>query len=338
MIDNKFALFLKDHLKWAGLISFVSIMLFAGFIINIFEKYKGFEVLAPILLLMMALTICVLKIVYKNITDFKENYEEKEMFKKSFHPLFNAGNRGLIYALFALMIFIYFVCLYQLHFVSFNIMGCYTLFLGGGTFLFALMGYELHIRLAICLRHLEKQCCGSNLKYNTNSPKDTSWLTDLYKLSKLLRISSFILGLLFVFENALFFLVNMGANSINDGSETASYSLSTLPLELWIIWIFIFLAITLALPIIALTQIQSLHSIVLDIKKDFTNKVITHDLNWALSQDAIHFLALLLTVHIVEKSLYETFLLKKGEKIIAVSTSILTILVHVLTFANFIST
>lgn len=199
MIESKIAIYLRDKLKLVWLIFFMLVMLIIGFIINYFEPYNFFGILAPILILMMFSTICVLKNVISKISSFREKYGKEEMFEQPFEPLFKVDNRVAINFIFALMIFIYFICLYQLHFISPNVMGCYTLFLGGGTFFIALIGYELHLRLTKCLCLLVKQGSNVKLSYNEYNSKDTPWLFDLYKLSKLLRTSSFVIGLVICF-------------------------------------------------------------------------------------------------------------------------------------------
>ena len=328
MIESKMAIYLRDKLKFVWLIFFMLVMLIIGFIINCFEPYNLFGILAPILILMMSSTIYVLKNVVSKISSFREKYGKDEMFEQPFEPLFQADNRVAINFIFALMIFIYFICLYQLHFISLNMMGCYTLFLGGGTFFIALIGYELHIRLTKCLCLLAKQCSNVKLNYNEYNPKDTPWLFDLYKLSKLLRISSFVIGLLFVFENALFFVVNID-QTFNKSSG------QSLPLELYIIWVFIFVTISLGLPIIAFTQINRLRNIVWLIEKDFKEKLVNTIKNEKPYKDIEHFLTLLQTIRHIEKSLDEAYLLKSGEKFVAIISAILTFLVHILSFFNF---
>lgn len=337
MIDCKFTILIRDKLKSAWLISFMLVMLFVGIIINRFEPYNFFEILAPILLLMMTSTIWVLKFVFKNILDFKQYYEKYDMIQNSFKLLFDTENRTIITIVFTIIVFVYFICLYKLGFFNLDIMGCYTLFLGGGTFFFALIGYEMHIRLTICLKSLEKQCYDSNLEYNLINPKYTSWLYDLYKLSKLLRIASFIIGLLFVSENTLFFIANMTANSLFFSSSHFLNNLDKLPLELWTVWIFIFVAIALIIPVIALMQINSFHNIVLQIEKDFNYKILNKYKEVPLPQNAEHYFLLLQASNIVERSLAETYLMKNNEKIVAIGSSVLTCLVHVLTIINFLS-
>ena len=337
MNDRRFTIFIRDKLKLPWLISFMLVMLFLGIIINRFEPYNFFKILAPILLLMMTSTIWVLKIVFKNIDNFKQYYEKHQIFQDSFKLLFDVENRGIITIVFTIIVFIYFICLYKLGFFNLDIMGCYTLFLGGGTFFFALIGYELHIRLTICLKSLEKQCYSGSFEYNLRNPKYTSWLFDLYKLSKLLRISSFVIGLLFVSENTLFFVANMSYDFRFFNSLHFLNNLEELPLELWIIWIFIFISIALIIPVIALIQINSLHNIVLQIEKDFNLKIMDEYKNTPLLQDANHYFLLLQASNIVEKSLDETYLLKKNEKLVAIGSSVLTCFVHILTIINFLS-
>ena len=216
-------------------------------------------------------------------------------------------------------------------------MGCYTLFLGGGTFFFALIGYELHIRLTICLKSLEKQCYSGSFEYNRKNPKYTSWLFDLYKLSKLLRISSFIIGLLFVSENTLFFVANINYNARILNFLHLFNNVYELPLELWVIWIFIFISIALIIPVIALMQINSFRNIVLQIEKDFNLKIMDEYKDSPFLQDVNHYFLLLQASNIVEKSLDETYLLKKNETFVAIGSSVLTCFVHILTIINFLS-
>lgn len=325
MIDSKFLIFIKDKLKLTWLIFFMIVMLIIGFIINCFESYNSFGVLAPVLLIMMMSTIWVLKIVLTSIFDFKKYCEQEDVIEQTFKNLYGNKSRFLINILVALIIFIYFVCLHQLHFFTLNMMGCYILFLGGGTFLIGLIGYELHLRLTNCLSLLAKHCENTNPGYNIYNPKDTPWLLDLYKLSKLLRMSSFIIGLLFVFENALFFIVNINQDSTYQKDQN-------LPLELYIIWIFIFITITLAFPIMSVIQKNSLRVIIMHIEEDFKNRLLEDKESY---KDIQYQFVLLQTIQIIEESLNQTYLLKPGEKFITISSFILTSLIHILSFLDF---
>lgn len=326
MFDTAFAKFLEKKLKYQQLLFFIITMYLMGIIINYFEPYPFFHILAPVLLLMFFLTICIIQKVYKNITKFKEKYINNNTLLYSFNYLFNSNNKHFIITVFSLMVFLYFVCLYSLEFIKINIMGCYALSLGAGTFFLALIGYEIHIKLTICLVDLSKKDFNISLTYHTNNLQDTEWLLELHKLSKLLRMASFILGLLFVLENALFFIVNIQQYQIR---------FEKLPIELWIIWVFIFLAIIFMMPIIALVQIQCLHKIVLKIKKNFNNQIFN---NYTLGNGLRNALSLLISlqiINLVEKSLKDAFDERIGEKFIAFSTAILSNLIHILTIYSF---
>ena len=202
-----------------------------------------------------------------------------------------------------------------------NIMGCYALSLGIGTFFLALMGYEVHIRLTICLVNLANKDLGEYLDYNNH--KNAEWLLDLHKLSKLLKTAAVILGFLFVLENALIFIANMQQYQKN------------LPLEFWIIWVFIFLTILFVLPIITLIQIQNLHKIVSQINKKFKDHIYEKYTRSGKLEDPLYLCAFLQNAVLVEKLLKNEFYEKTGEKIIDFSTAILTNVIHILTIYSF---
>lgn len=321
MFDTTFAKFLREKLRYLQLLFFIILMLLIGVLINHFEHYPLFNILAPVLLLMFFLTVCIIKNVYTSIALFKEKYQKTTIFEQSFDCLFKSNNRGLITALFFIILFMYFVCLYALKFITINIMGCYALSLGIGTFFLALMGYEVHIRLTICLVNLAKKDLNKYLDYNNLS--NTEWLLDLHKLSKLLKTAAVILGFLFVLENALIFIAN-----IQQYQEK-------FPLEFWIIWVFIFLTILFILPIITIIQIQSLHKIVSQINKNFKDHILKNYTQCRKLENPLYLCAYLQNAVLVDKLLKNEFYEKTGEKIIAFSTAILTIVIHVLTIYSF---
>lgn len=334
MINNELITLIRDKVKWVSLLISILVILFIGILLNSFYSYNFFAILAPVLLLMLSSTIIVVKIVLKNVQSFQQSYGNKQIFNDSFKTLFISKNRELISVFFLLVIFIYFTCLYKLQLIIFNLMGYYIVFLGGSTFYFALTGYELHIRLTICLKSLEKQSKIKKLKYNFKNPKNTPWLIDLTKLSKLMRTSSLILGVLFVFENALFFFANTENNWKSIHYTNILQLLKSMPLALLLEWIFIFITIALAFPIIALLQIHSLHNIVLYIYDDFNYKIMKHHKKKDLKQNSQQFLILLQTTNIVEESLNKAYFIHKSENFFTISAAVLTCIIHLLNLYN----
>lgn len=328
MFDTAFAKFLREKLEYLQLSLFLILMLLIGILINHFEHYPLFNILAPVLLLMLFSTVCIIKNVYRSIDLFKKKYQKEKIIRHSFNCLFKSDNKGFIITIFSIMIFVYFVCLYALKFITINIMGCYALSLGAGTFFLALMGYEVHIRLTICLVHLANEDSTVYLNYNIIQPQKTEWLWDLHKLSKLLKTAAVILGFLFVLENALIFAANM---------QQFQNKIEKLPFEFWIIWVFVFLTILLILPIITLTQIHSLRKIVSLINKKFNAQLFEKYTQGGKFESPVYFWASLQISDLVENTLKNTFYEKTGEKIIAFSTIILTNLIHVLTIYNFLT-
>ncbi len=332
MINSKLSNFIRNKLNILPLILFVIVMQILGFAINHFEHYPLFGILAPTLFIMMFSIVLTLKFILCKLDNLKKYYESIPVLNKSFQPLFQPTNAEFTFWAFLLIVGIYFICLYCLKYYDLNLMGIFILFLGGSTFFLALICYEQYVRLTICIKDLEKNMHTLELVYNFNNPKETVWLRDLYKLCRTTGNASLIIGLLFVFENAMIFWANASEKPLISNSTDSTEILKAIPLELWFIWIFIFISIALAFPLIAIIQSITLKKIVINMQNDFNQRIMKPYDERIDVTSPFRLYVLLKTIHIVDKSLTETYLLRSGDRFIAVAASLLTCLVHLLTF------
>lgn len=336
MTNTIFTVYIRDKLKWNHIITFASLMLFVGFWINGYEPYPLFYILCPMLLFMMSLTLVVLKLILKEINDHSITCSGNSFIKEALSKLLPDKTNTLTVFGFVLMVLVYFICLYHLNYFTLNLMGIYIFFLGGCTFFIALISYELYIQLTRCLIYIEKGISHTNVNYDYEYPKHTLWLKYVYHLSMVTRIAAFCIGLLFVMENALLFWANF--NPVVNSEEMMSWTdkLKNIPLELAVIWLFIFIAIALAFPVIGIKQMQSFKKIVSYIECDFRERIINDCSCSNITKNPCCFYSLLQSIKFIENSLDEAYLPKRSEKILSVSASILTCLIHLVSFYSFI--
>lgn len=312
--------------------TFTFAMLVLGFFLNIFEQYPLFIVLAPTLIAMMLSTFLVLRLVLKKLRKFEAICKNIEQLN-----IFYDINHKYVILIFIAAIAIYFICLYQQGFFKINLMGLYIIFLGVTTFLLALVCYYLYIRLTIFLKKLADTLnYAESLPYDFKNPQNTDWLFFLHELSKIMRIASLVIGLLFVFENAMIFYANNYKSSFKIQYSTISEVLKSFSVEFWVIWVFIFIAITLAFPILGFFQVESFKKIVLSIHKNFSNKIVSSYTTEQTEKTPFYLYASLNIVYMVEDSLNKKYLLNKKEKILSWITALLTCLVHLTSFYQFL--
>lgn len=333
MIDCKLTYIIREKLTNWHLIIFVLFLSFIGIIINYFEPYPLFYILFPLLIIMLTTTIAVLRFGLKALKEFNEICKENQHIFEKLNILFVFKEKTFISLIFIIMIIIYFVCLYQLGFFTFNIMGLFVFFLGGGTFLIALISYEMYLRVTIALRKISKDKIYIAKSYNFKNPKETHWLQYLYQLCKVLKNASLIIGVLFVLENSLIYIANMDLTSISktDIKTILIEKISMMPLEFWIIWVFVFLSIGCAFPIIAYIQALYTKRILLQIQHSFNETIISKYSEDKLLQNPFTFYAMLSVISKVESSLEKTFLPQKIDRVVTILSAILTCSIHIVT-------
>lgn len=336
MTNTIFTVYIRDKLKWHHIVTFVSLMLFIGFGINSREPYPLFCFLCPMLLTMMTLTLIVLKLILNKINEHDSVCAENPFIKESISKFFPEKTNTIIVWFFVLMVLVYFICLYHLNYFLLNLMGIYIFFIGGCTFFIALISYELYVRLTYCLISIAKGICPSNLNYDYQYPKQTLWLKYIYHLSMVTRMAAFFIGLLFVIENALLFWANYNPTPNSEEIVSLASKISNIPLELLVIWSFIFISIAMAFPIIGFKQMNSLKKIVSYIECNFREQIIRDCSVPDITKNPCCFYSMLKIIKFIENSLDETYLPKRSEKILSVSVSILTCLIHLLTFYRFV--
>ena len=307
-----------------------------GIIINFIEPYPDFYILFPILLIMSLSTIMLLKKCFKKMIEFKKECEEKQIFKYALDALFaEKRNVGVLFIYINIMI-MYFLCLYNLQFIELNIMGWYILFLGNGTLIMALIAYEIYIRFTIVLCRVSTDITSLHNNYNVYSPDHTEWLQKIHLLSKIFKNASFIIGLLFVFENSMLFFANI--NKLNKYINIANFTflekISKLPVEFWIIWLLVSIAIAIAFPIIAVIQLNNIKKIINQISIFYNNKVTIEYMDSNNEKNILNHYLIMNMIKCVETALNEKYIPPKIDKLIAVLTSLLTCIVHLTTFYN----
>ena len=180
MIDCKLTYIIREKLTNWHLIIFVVFLSLIGTIINYFEPYPLFYILFPLLIIMLTTTVAVLRFGLKALKEFNEFCKENQPIFERLNILFVFNEKPFLSFLFITIIIIYFICLYQLEFLALNIMGLFVLFLGGGTFLIALISYEMYLRVTIALRRISKDKVHIVASYNKKNPTETLWFQYLY--------------------------------------------------------------------------------------------------------------------------------------------------------------
>ncbi len=269
MINNKFTLMIRDKLQWKHLLASVFIVCLMGVIVNYFEPYLLFFILFPLLILMLLSITVILKNGLTKLDQFKKRYNNDDALKSALKIIFSENNNPMIIASFVLMILVYFICLYQLGYFVLNLMGFFILFLGCSTFFIALISYEIYIRIIISLYKLAINEDFYREIHTDKYFQRPFWLQYLFQLSKTLRNASLIIGILFVLENSMICIANveklLKKNVINENAiicfgklgkflKDMEMKLEALPLEFWVIWIFVLLSIGLAFPIMSVFQ------------------------------------------------------------------------------------
>lgn len=336
MLKRSFVLEVIEKIKIQYILGFELLMTILGILIDNAEPYNNFEILFPTLLLMSFSTIVLLKFCLKKMLEYKKYCEEEKIFENAMQVFIVDKTSIIIVAIYILIILVYFLSLIGLQFISLNIMGIYILLFGAGTLFMALIAYESYIRLTISLFKFSTDNDEIVKNYNSFFPSHTEWLHDLHCLSKVLKNASLIMGLLFVFENTLIFYANVDKlNTYIDGNSLSPFDkILKLPIEFWVIWIFVFLAIAIAFPVIAFLQSTIMKKIISDIGYIYSKKTAEY-LKDAISENRITdvYVSMKL-VENAEQSLNAKYMPPKFNKFIILLTSILTCLLHLTTLYN----
>lgn len=290
-----------------------------------------FWIMFPMLLVMLSSVILILQFCLKELDKFYEICTEDDM--KTYCPmLFPTKAKSLLTSAYFLMVFVYFICIYRMHFIEISIMGLYIFALGGSTFLLALICYEVCIRLTISLKEVEKNI--RKIAYDKIYPKNTPWLQYLFRFHKVLKNAALTISVLFVLENSMLFFANYEYLTLPNlhGIKKLSNILASLPLEWWIIWIYIFITIVVAIPCMTQLRNQSLNKIVAYIQLDFQMEIVENYKKNNLYNNLQDYFSILNIIQVVHKSLVEAYLPNRIDRFISLGASLLTCVAHLLSF------
>lgn len=315
---------------------FFTFMISAGLYLNNYETYPNFNILFPVLLVMSLSTIILLKYCLRKMLDFNKQCQDLDIFEDALHVLFAPQKNFLIIIVYITIMIMYFLSLYILNFIKLNIMGFYILLWGVTTLGMALIAYEIYIRLTFALYRVASDYESLEKEYNKYSPCHTEWLQNLHQLSKVLKNASLVMGLLFVFENTMIFLANIDKldKYVNKNNKSIIYNLKGLPLEFWLIWGFVFIAISVAFPIIAILQSSRMKKIIFQIRTIYSNKATSDYEDSQSEKKLLDSYILMKIIQNTELSLNEKYLPHKFNKFIIFLASLLTCFLHLATLYN----
>ena len=339
MVNGRFALLIRDKIKGTYFIIFMFVVVHIGIIINNFEPYTGFKILFPVLVVMLLSTTTLLKHSLIKLKSFEDKCKDNSELLKEFNILFGEKKNLLIIGIFIIMIVVYFLCLYKLRFFSINLMGLYILFLGGSTFLIALISYELYLRITFTLKKISEDNNFLIHQYNSKNPEQTMWLQQLFYMSQILRTASLTIGVLFVFENSMLYIVNSISieRGLLDINSALVDDMRKMPIEFWVIWIFILFSIGLAFPVIGIIQSNCIKKIISEIQTSFKNKVLEKHTEDELYLFPDKFSAIISLLQYVENDLTQKFMPKRSESFIRWLSSLLTCAIHITTLLALLS-
>lgn len=331
MIQGTLANLIKEKVTYTRILICTFVIVIIGIGLQFFEPYTMFYFLFPVLLIMSLSIVLILQFCLKELQKFQDKCKNDDV-KQFCGCLFPEKNNSVLLVIYLIMVAVYFVCICRLQFVEINLMGLYILLFGGGTFFLALISYEVCVRLTISLRETERNI--SNIKYDEIYPKDTLWLQYFFHFHKVLKNAALVISMLFVLENSMLFVANYEKLSLTDLSETSKEPnlLKSLPIEWWVIWVYILVTIVLALPFMTWIRNQKLNNIVSYIQEDFNKKMrISHTLD-DLRGNPQKYYSVLNIIQFVQNSLREAYLPRRIDRIASLSASILTCFAHLISF------
>lgn len=281
MICSDFVNLIKGKVNYTKLSITLFVVGLVGVVLQMFEPYTMFWVMFPILLIMLLSVILILQFCLRELDKFHEimpnsNGDKENVIKKYCILLFPERNSSILLGAYLLMVTIYFICIYCMHFVEISIMGLYILILGGGTFFLALICYEVCIRLTVSLKNIEKNI--SEIEYDNIYPQNTIWLQYFFRFHKVLKNAALTISALFVVENSMLFFANyqkLQLPALKNIWEIPNF-FKALPFEWWVIWIYIFVTIVVAIPFMTQFRIRSFNKIVSYIQTDFQTKIVNN--------------------------------------------------------------
>lgn len=331
MIQGTLANLIKEKVNYTRSSICIFVIGIMGIGLQFFEPYTMFYFLFPVLLIMSLSIVLILQFCLKELQKFQDKCANDDV-KEYCACLFPEKNNSMLLVIYLTMVAVYFVCIYRLQFVEINLMGLYILLFGGGTFFLALISYEVCVRLTISLSKTEKNI--SNIKYDEICPKDTLWLQYFFHFHKVLKNAALVISMLFVLENSMLFVANYEKLSLTDLSGTSKeFNLrESLPIEWWVIWVYIFVTIVLALPLMTWIRNKNLNNIVSHIQEDFyKNFSASHTLD-DLRSNPQKYQSVLNIIQSVQNSLKEAYLPHRIDRIASLSASILTCFAHLISF------
>lgn len=333
MIQGTLASLIRDNVTYTRLSICIFIIGIMGTGLQHFEPYTMFYILFPVLLIMLSAIVLILRYCLKKLQEFQDKCENNEV-KKYCMALFPKKSSPLLLLIYFIMVAVYFVCVYRLQFVEINLMGTYILFFGGSTFFLALIGYEICVRLTISLRKAEQNI--SSIEYDEISPKDTSWLQHFFQLHKILKNTALIISMLFVLENSMLFVANYEKLNLSNMLNTKGLPalLKSLPIEWWVIWVYIFITIVLALPFMTWFRNKSLNKIVSYIQTDFETKMRTAYTLKDVQSDPQKYFFILNIMQVVQNSLRETYIPHSIDGFVSLGAALLTCFAHFISFCR----
>ncbi len=331
MIYGELANLIKEKVNYTRLLISLFIIGLIGIVLQSFEGYTMFWIMFPVLLVMLTSVILILKFCLKELEKFHEICTENDI-KIYCTMLLTAKDNSLLISAYILMVFVYFICIYRMHFIEISIMGLYIFALGGSTFLLALICYEVCIKLTVSLKEVEKNII--KIAYDNIYPKNTLWLQYLFHFHKVLKNAALAISILFVLENSMLFFANykkLTLPNLNDIKNLPSL-LTMLPLEWWVIWIYIFITIVVAIPCMTQLRSQSLNKIVAYIQLDFQKKIVENHKKDNVYNNLHDYFSVLNIIQVVQKSLTETYLPNRIDRFVSLGASLLTCFAHLLSF------
>lgn len=331
MIRGELTNLIKEKVNYNRLLITLFIIGLIGVGLQFFEPYTMFWIMFPMLLIMLSSVILILQFCLKELDKSQENCSEDDI-KRHCTKIFPEKDNTLLLGAYILMVTVYFICIYRMHFVEINIMGLYIFVLGGSTFFLALICYEVCIRLTISLKEVEKNI--SKITYDTIYPQNTLWLQYFFRFHKVLKNAALAISVLFVLENSMLFLANYKKLALPDLTNIREIScfLNLLPFEWWIIWIYIFVTIVVAIPFMTQLRNQSLNKIVAYIQSDFQMKIMEDNKKNNLYNNIQDYLSILNIIQVVQKSLIEAYLPHRIDRFVSLGASLLTCFTHLFSF------
>ena len=203
--------------------------------------------------------------------------------------------------------------------------------------MFALINYEMYVKITNLINKISREEDLIKNYYDPINPKLSEWFNTLYELNNNLKNTSLIMGLLFVLENTLLFIVNTDKIiSFSYDLEQSFWCLiSHMPLEFWIIWFFILISIGIAFPYIAITQSFCIRRIFYKINYNTYIKIFDCDSEKNFYKEPINLYMRLSSMQEIENLLDKKFKPNRTDNLLTILSSFLTCIIHIGTIITF---